>query len=58
MAFLLCNLSQNVIENTFGEICFGLGVILTIICLTFNEEKEMIHYIYCVFKLNYQNKKH
>jgi hypothetical protein len=58
MAFFLCNLSQNMIENIFGEICFGIGVILTTICLTLNEEKEMIHYIYCVYKLNYQNKRH
>jgi len=58
MAFLLCNLSQNMIENIFGEICFGIGAILTTICLTLNEEKEMIHYIYCVFKLNYQNKRY
>lgn len=54
---VIFNLSQNLIENSFGEIIFGIGLMLTTICLTLIEEKEMIHYIYCVFKLNYQKKR-
>jgi hypothetical protein len=57
MSYLFCNLSQTLIENSFGQISFSIGLILTTICLTIIEEKEMIHYIYCVFKLNYQNKR-
>ncbi len=49
--------NQIFIENSFGQIIFAFGLILTIICLTLIEEKEMIHYIYCVYKLNSHSQK-
>ena len=50
--FILLNLSRVLIENSFGEFFFVIGFILIIICLTLNEEKELIHYFYCIHKLN------
>ena len=57
ISFLTFYFNQNLIENSFGQFCFAIGFCFIIICLTFIEEKEMIHYIYCVWKLNYQDRK-
>lgn len=55
MSFIMCCLSQTLIESTFGQIIFTMGLMLTVISMTFLEERQMIHYIHCVLKLNYQN---
>jgi O-antigen/teichoic acid export membrane protein len=52
ISMIIFYLNQILIQNSFGQFIFLIGFILTIICLTFIEEKEMIHYIYCVYKLN------
>lgn len=52
ISWILLNLNEILIENSFGEFCFAIGFILIIICLTLNEEKELIHYFYCIYKLN------
>jgi len=57
ISFGIFYLNQYLIESNFGQISFAIGLIVTIICLTFIEEKEMIHYIYCVYKLNYYNQR-
>lgn len=57
ITIILFYLNQYLIDNTFGQISFVIGLTLTIISLTLIEEKQMIHYIYCVSKLNYQNQK-
>jgi len=57
ISFGIFYLNQYLIESNFGQISFAIGLIVTIICLTFIEEKEMIHYIYCVYKLNYHNQR-
>jgi O-antigen/teichoic acid export membrane protein len=57
ISFIIFYLNQYLIQNYFGQIAFAIGLILTIICFTFIEEKQMIHYIYCVFKLNHQKQR-
>jgi hypothetical protein len=52
LSFILCCLSKLLIQDSFGCFIFGIGLFLTIICLTWIEEKEMIHYFYCIIKLN------
>lgn len=57
ITLIIFNFNQYLIQDTFGQISFFIGLTLTIICLTLIEEKQMIHYIYCVCKLHYQNQK-
>ena len=57
ISYVMSCLNQSLIENSFGQIIFAIGLILTIICFTLIEEKQTIHYIYCVLKLSNQNRK-
>lgn len=49
---ILFHLNGILIANSFGQMIFCFGLILIIFCLTMNEEKELIHYFYCIWKLN------
>ena len=49
--------NQILIDSSFGQLIFAIGWILTIICLTLLEEKELFHYLSCVYKLNSQNQR-
>ena len=49
---LICYFSESWLHNSLLH--FGLGVVLGLVMLmvTWREEREMIHYIYCILRLN------
>lgn len=54
ISILIIKFHLNLIETSFEQLCFSIGFLMIIISLTFIEEKELIHYLFCVYKLNHQ----
>ncbi|CAF5146309.1 unnamed protein product, partial [Rotaria sp. Silwood1] len=52
----ICYYSEQWFNNSLIYICFGIFLGFLILILTWKEEKEMIHYIYCIIRLNRQKK--
>jgi len=48
----ICYYSSNWFPNSFVHFCFGSVLGLGMLLVTWKEEKEMIHYIYCILRLN------
>lgn len=55
VALILFNFNQIFIENSFGQLIFAIGLSLIVISLTLLEEKQLIHYLVCIYKLNQQS---
>ncbi|CAF1103717.1 unnamed protein product [Rotaria sordida] len=53
ISLIILNISKYLIDNIFGEISFAFSFIIIITFLTLIQEKQLIHYIYCIIKLNY-----
>ncbi|CAF4908718.1 unnamed protein product, partial [Rotaria sp. Silwood1] len=56
LTLLICYYSEQWFNNSLIYICFGIFLGFLILILTWKEEKEMIHYIYCIIRLNRQKK--
>ena len=56
-SLLICLYSEKWLKNPFIHFSFGVGLGLGILLLTLKEEKEMIHYIYCILRLSRKEKK-
>jgi len=52
ISILIVKLNQNLIVNLFGQVCFSFSFVLIVVCLIIVEEKEVIHYLRCVYRLN------
>ncbi len=55
-SLLICLYSEQWFTNSLIHFGFGSILGLGMLILTWNEEKEMIHYIYCILRLNREKK--
>lgn len=52
----ICYYSEEWFSNSFIHFGFGAMLGLIVLFLTWREEKEMLHYIYCIIRLNREKK--
>jgi hypothetical protein len=55
-SFCICSYSEMWLTNPLIHFSLGAVLGLGMLILTWNEEKEMIHYIYCIIRLNREKK--
>lgn len=55
-SLVFCYYSERWFENSFIHFSFGAILGLGMLLVTWKEEKEMIHYIYCILRLNREKK--
>jgi oligosaccharide translocation protein RFT1 len=56
-SLFICYYSEKWFTNSLIHFSFGASLGLGMLILTWREEKEMIHYIYCILRLNREKKK-
>ena len=55
-SFFICCYSEQWFANSVLHFSFGAALGIGMLILTWREEKEMIHYIYCILRLNKEKK--
>jgi len=57
MIFSICWWSESWLQNPLAHFGLGIGLGLAMLALTWQEEREMIHYLYCILRLTRKKSK-